>query len=768
MDYPISEENTEYFVVLKRTGGSITGITSNHIGVFGHDSDAAELMSIAHEILKVSNSTVYLLRNDIELDIEDILPLVKDLSLFVFAISEDFVKEKNFARNYLFEYASQNRAYILPIKTRSSGRVSSEFSKVCGKLHVLNRGTSTYETDLKNFFDNVFEPYRLIDLSSEYQVLMDNLFRCRAFISYRKKDIAYLDRLLGFIRSIPELRDMAVFYDSALIPGENYNQRLENEIVRSDVVIFVVTPNLMEDGNYVIREEYPLAVSEGKIIIPVVMADTDTDRLIEVFPEFYPVYTLKDLKELKERLIEVRSQFGEIASLSAEHKHFLAMAYETGKETERNYVLSNQLLEEASEEGYIASIARNVNQHLDGLFADRYDGETEDLLMRAVDLLDSELSFPSDDIRVVVNAKSLVRFSDELYKILWAKDEYLHEEIYNTIIRLRKATNILHSQGVVQFKYDAMFYVRLAGLYLMEGNYEYAESFLNKAEEELKELVELSAHNVYVMEQVAIAHQYKADFLVKCIIRGDLNKKEDLLEAQRVIEWSTICFLKLIEYKVASFPHMLIKDECCIARIMQKMHFDDDLMRVFNFMNTYIYGSGLSDIPYNEDYLDYYFEYNDLLELNLDYESIDELKVKLDKYTDWYKIDAPNGYKELFEYTDMIPDGILGPVWDNFYVSSYKCCICNNRLYKTTFTEGNDPKLKLGGYSSYFIEPARVFVCPFCGRFFATPKGRKMNQGPVFQASPVLNKENKTGKVIFDGWLTYFNSIGDLNAKRGE
>jgi DNA-directed RNA polymerase subunit RPC12/RpoP len=117
----------------------------------------------------------------------------------------------------------------------------------------------------------------------------------------------------------------------------------------------------------------------------------------------------------------------------------------------------------------------------------------------------------------------------------------------------------------------------------------------------------------------------------------------------------------------------------------------------------------------------------------------------------------------MFMFEDgFIPEGVWGDADQNFIASSYKCFRCGTRLYKAEFPEGREPVLLFGPRKDKGIIPARVFTCPKCGRFFAVPKKRKLIQGPVFMAAPILNKDNRSGRAIYDSWWEYFNYLGEI------
>ena len=101
----------------------------------------------------------------------------------------------------------------------------------------------------------------------------------RVFLSYRKKDREYALKIMKAVHADERLRDVAIWFDEFLVPGEEYNLAIKNELENSDIVMLLVTPSVLEDGNYVMVHEYPDSVNNGKKIIPVEAVETDKTDL---------------------------------------------------------------------------------------------------------------------------------------------------------------------------------------------------------------------------------------------------------------------------------------------------------------------------------------------------------------------------------------------------------------------------------------------------------------------------------------------------------
>lgn len=92
---------------------------------------------------------------------------------------------------------------------------------------------------------------------------------------------------MQLIHSHPECRDIAIWYDEFLTPGESFKENISKVLSDSKLFALLVTPNLLEepDGrpNYVMAEEYPAAQQSGIEILPAEMENTDKEKLSEKY-----------------------------------------------------------------------------------------------------------------------------------------------------------------------------------------------------------------------------------------------------------------------------------------------------------------------------------------------------------------------------------------------------------------------------------------------------------------------------------------------------
>ena len=108
-------------------------------------------------------------------------------------------------------------------------------------------------------------------VSSELAEKVRAAFDAYIFLSYRKKDRRKAQELMRLIHRNPLCRDIAIWYDEFLTPGEDFNQAIGKMLQKSDLFAPVVTPNLVNEINYVMTTEYPAARKQGKPVLPVEM-----------------------------------------------------------------------------------------------------------------------------------------------------------------------------------------------------------------------------------------------------------------------------------------------------------------------------------------------------------------------------------------------------------------------------------------------------------------------------------------------------------------
>ena len=99
--------------------------------------------------------------------------------------------------------------------------------------------------------------------------------RKKVFISYKKSDNRFQlrNRIINYILTVV---DCAVWFDESLTPGIDYDDEISEAIKASDVIVLLLTENIL-DSDYVWNIEIKQALNEKKGIIPILLNFDNSD-----------------------------------------------------------------------------------------------------------------------------------------------------------------------------------------------------------------------------------------------------------------------------------------------------------------------------------------------------------------------------------------------------------------------------------------------------------------------------------------------------------
>ena len=297
-------------------------------------------------------------------EVEDIL---KEMQLVVFAVSSKFIHEKNRAKDTELPLALKNHIPVLPIMLENG--LGYEFSNNCAKIQVVpkygNDPTAIpYDEVLQTFLDSVL-------VGDDLAEQVRDAFDAYVFLSYRKKDRKHAQRLMRLIHENKQFRDIAIWYDEFLVPGESFNEAIKDAFNKSSLFAMAVTPHLEEEGNYVMRVEYPMArnrksKNDDFEIIPVEMYESEDGKEGEDWRidqshlkgkkdfEYQEISDLQDEHRLREMNKSFLNALERIAKKendgSSRHRFFIGLAYLNGIDVEINQEQALELLQGAAED----------------------------------------------------------------------------------------------------------------------------------------------------------------------------------------------------------------------------------------------------------------------------------------------------------------------------------------------------------------------------------------------------------------------------------
>lgn len=321
------------------------------------------LEPITDQIMKLFPDVAFYYSKD-PADITD--EVLDSVRLAVCPVTLSFLHDDCAQRKAIFYRVQEKHIALLPILEEPD--IASVFSAVCGKIQYLNavkhdETALSFEHKLVAFLDDILLDEKISDR-------IRDAFDAYIFLSYRKKDRQYANRIMRLIHNNEFMRDVAIWYDEYLVPGENYNDAIGDAILKSKLVTLVVTPNLVNEDNYIRRTEYPMVREQGKAVLPIQAVDTDREALkngYEALPD--PVDVNRE-DEVTEALLRQFQVEGMKENDDPDHLFFIALAYLYGIDVETDTERAVKLLTRSSEGGCLEASRRLVNIYLEGRYVE--------------------------------------------------------------------------------------------------------------------------------------------------------------------------------------------------------------------------------------------------------------------------------------------------------------------------------------------------------------------------------------------------------------
>ena len=293
------------------------------------------------------------------------------MNLIVIPLTERLLTDENSFSYKIINYAVDKHIPVLPIM-KEPGLDPLFQSKFQNMQYLYDNPADTtaipYREKLAGFLDSVF-------WGSELSNKIRAAFHAYIFMSYRKKDRQLAQELMRLIHEKEEYRDIAIWYDEFLIPGEDFSQSIKHALESSDLFTLVVTPNLVNEENYIRTTEYPLAVDMKKPVLPVEMLATDVGEMEKSFEGIANISNKNDAEEIYQRIQNLIP--GIIERENAKdplHDFFMGLAYLSGIEVEIERDRGVSLIIKAAESGFDEAMEKLVSMYFwgDGVSRD-YD-----------------------------------------------------------------------------------------------------------------------------------------------------------------------------------------------------------------------------------------------------------------------------------------------------------------------------------------------------------------------------------------------------------
>jgi len=304
---------------------------------------------VTDDILKCANCAIFYTEN-----MAEPLPEVYreadlgQMNLFVIPVTYNLLTKPNRAMDSDFAFADSKQGSIPVLPLVMEDNLDEFFKARFGARQYLmpfasDRTAISYEKKLSRYLASVL-------LDDETVERVRKAFDAYVFLSYRKKDRQFANELMHFIHKNPLYRDVAIWYDEFLTPGESFEKNIGAALENCNLFALLVTPNLINEKNYVRDVEYPMAKNAGKPVIPAEMQKTDRKELEKQYdnlPDCVDAYNDDDLsKSISEALKKISLKANEN---DPEHNFLIGMAYFSGIDVEINGEYAVELMTSAAE-----------------------------------------------------------------------------------------------------------------------------------------------------------------------------------------------------------------------------------------------------------------------------------------------------------------------------------------------------------------------------------------------------------------------------------
>ena len=282
---------------------------------------------------------------------QDMTTDLESNNLLIVPVTFKLLNTPNRAMDADIPYAKEKHIPILPFMMEQGLDAIYSRPDKFGEVQYLNPYSTditevAYEEKLKKYLQSVL-------VSDEMAARVRAAFDAYIFLSYRKKDRRYANALMRLIHSHPVCRDIAIWYDEFLVPGESFRQSIDKAMANSRLFTLLVTPNLLEepDGkpNFVMAEEYPAAHKAGMDILPVEMEQTDRAELQKKFDGIPPCETPSD-EASRLRFLQAIERIAKTGNdTDPAHNFLIGLAYWEGIDVEVDRQRGLKLITSAAE-----------------------------------------------------------------------------------------------------------------------------------------------------------------------------------------------------------------------------------------------------------------------------------------------------------------------------------------------------------------------------------------------------------------------------------
>lgn len=340
--------------LLCKTRGRSSAVGKSRVYFYSHPEDFDLFFEeISNDILDVFNCSIWYKKNPREYVDSDFELTIGQMQLVVMPITSRFLNDDAAICTKELDFIRKNHIPILPLLQESN--ILGKYDKIFKDVQFLSKfdpdaTAISFKKKLEMFLSSIL-------IKDEIASKIRSEFDASIFVSYRKKDRKYANEFIRLIHSHEDLEDVAVWYDEFLTPGENFNEEIEQSIAKCDVFSIVFTPNIVNEDNYIITTEYPIAKANKKLIFPVELVDTNVQAVSDIFEDITQLIDVHDEVVFDMALKNVLSKLNiKSTDFLPEHKYLIGLAYLSGINVEVDEEKGIKILTKCAEREYLPAI----------------------------------------------------------------------------------------------------------------------------------------------------------------------------------------------------------------------------------------------------------------------------------------------------------------------------------------------------------------------------------------------------------------------------
>ena len=325
-------------------------------------------VSLVEEILSNCDCAVYYYDDPEVVVDETYLSNLEQFQLLVIPVTRRLLQEGCRTLDTDLPFALKHRISILPVLMEKD--ILDMYVATFGTIQFLDR--NQYDETAISYADKLSAFLRAVTMDDGQLELIRKSFESYIFLSYRKKDRRYAQELMRRIHDTDGFSDVAIWYDEFLPPGEDFGQIIDEALKNAPVFALAVTPNLLEEGNYVMAHEYPAALQRGKPILAAQMAETDREEMAKYYLKIPRFTDPRDPEHLRQTLVNnFRGiPLGENKD-DPHHLFYMGIAYLNGIDVEVDRARAVEYIEKAAYMGLWQAAQKLADLYTHGQSVDR-------------------------------------------------------------------------------------------------------------------------------------------------------------------------------------------------------------------------------------------------------------------------------------------------------------------------------------------------------------------------------------------------------------